>query len=135
MSLPVLVKALLTCSLLVVFTMTLLNMRKANAEYMTFTLPLLSSFVNSAEAACNANSRPVSLQWHRPSANAVNNLTAIINGTDVFGFQFEALTSSSVPYSTYNWCNMPHVRQQEYVVPPAGYKLEYVEVVSCSFKL
>ncbi|KAF8347557.1 phosphoglycerate mutase-like protein, partial [Amanita rubescens] len=37
--------------------------------------------------------------------------------------------SSDNEYAKYNWCNMPHVRQLEYITPPDNYTLEYVEVI------
>jgi acid phosphatase len=72
----------------------------------------------------------VDLAWHAPNSSAINNLTAVVNGTGVYGFIFNSsATPKGVPYSTYNWCNMPHVRTQEYPPAPSGYKLEYVELV------
>lgn len=32
-------------------------------------------------------------------------------------------------YGAYNFCNMPHVRKLEYIVPESGFKLQYVEVI------
>ena len=124
---PPFLRVILCTITLVVFSSTLLTMWKGKAAFIAL---LITGSANSqAGAQCNSGSRPVSLQWHPPNATTINNLTAIINGTGVFGFQFTAVTPSSVPYRTYNWCSMPHVRQEEYVVPPPEYELEYVEVV------
>lgn len=72
------------------------------------------------------------LDWHPPTATWINDLDAIINGTGTYGFIFNGSElPDGVPYGTYNYCNMPHVRVQEYEVPDPEYKLEYVEVVSC----
>ncbi|ETN43982.1 uncharacterized protein HMPREF1541_10847 [Cyphellophora europaea CBS 101466] len=71
----------------------------------------------------------VDLGWHAPNATEVNDLTNVLNGTGVYGFVYNATTPSDVPYSTYNWCNMPHVRTSEYQPAPSDYKLEYVEVI------
>ena len=69
--------------------------------------------------------------WYPPNKTQINDLQAVINGTDVFGFIFsDAPTSpSNAREEIQNWCNMPHVNPDSYPVPPAGYTLEYVEVV------
>lgn len=57
-------------------------------------------------------------------------LSSAINGTSAPGIYNSSVTPTSTPYSTYNWCSMPHVRATEYVDPrPQGYSLEYVEVI------
>lgn len=70
--------------------------------------------------------------WYPPKQTWINSLSNVINGTGTHGFVF---SGSELPpgteYSTYNWCNMPHVRKEEYVVPGKEYELKYVEVV-CS---
>jgi hypothetical protein len=98
-------------------------------------------FVGSAArevvAQCaSANASRIDLGWYAPNATGINDLSSVINGTGVYGFIFNSsLTPASSGYNTYNWCNMPHVRRQEYVVPPSDFKLEYVEVVSIIFFL
>lgn len=78
-----------------------------------------------------ANNSQIDLSWHAPNATHVNDLKSVINGTGIYGFIFNSsVTPATSGYNTYNWCNMPHVRRQEYVVPPSEFKLEYVEVVS-----
>lgn len=80
-----------------------------------------------------SDSKPVDLSWHPPSKTNINDLSNVINGTGVHGFIFNSsITPATSGYGTYNWCNMPHIRSQEYVVPPKEYKLEYVELVSHS---
>jgi hypothetical protein len=108
-------------------TMVLLSMWKGNSAFIA--LVLLGTNPSKALSQCNSGSGTVNLKWHRPNATSINNLTAVINGTGIYGFQFQSTTPSSAPYTTYNWCNMPHVRQQEYVVPSSEYELQYVEVV------
>lgn len=77
-----------------------------------------------------ASAVAVDLSWHAPQSTWINDLNSIISGTDVHGFIFN---SSSLPrgvkYGTYNWCNMPHVRRQEYPVASKEYELQYVEIV------
>lgn len=69
--------------------------------------------------------------WYPPNKTQINDLEAVINGTDVFEFIFsDAYTPpSNASDGIRNWCNMPHVNSETYPVPPAGYTLEYVEVV------
>ena len=69
------------------------------------------------------------LGWYAPNATAVTNLSQVINGTGAFGFIFSTSQTPASGYGTYNWCNMPHVRPEEYVVPSSDYKLQYVEVI------
>lgn len=74
----------------------------------------------------------VDLSWHAPSSSWINNLTKVIEGSGVYGFIYNSSATPVEEYGGYNWCNMPHVRASEYVIPAAGYKLQYVEVVSFS---
>lgn len=72
----------------------------------------------------------VNLAWHAPSNSWVTNLNDVINKTGVYGFIFDSSTNPpGTPYGTYNWCNMPHVRPQEYKKVDSEYQLEYVELV------
>ena len=72
----------------------------------------------------------VNLSWYPPSSSWVTNLADVINGTGVYGFIFNSSTDpAGTPYGTYNWCNMPHVRPQEYKRVSSEFKLEYVELV------
>lgn len=69
--------------------------------------------------------------WHPPNSTWITDLGAVINGTGVHGFVFNSSQlPDGVPYGTYNWCNMPHVRASKYPRAPDEYQLEYVEVVS-----
>lgn len=122
------VKPILFASLFVLSSVTLTNMWKGNAASLSFFT--VAAYLSPSRAQCSTGSLPVDLAWYPPNASAVNNITTVINGTGIYGFQFDAVTPSTMPYHTYNWCNMPHVRRQEYMVPPPEYKLEYVEVVS-----
>ncbi|BEJ16163.1 hypothetical protein CspHIS471_0507680 [Cutaneotrichosporon sp. HIS471] len=56
------------------------------------------------------------------------NLTWALNSTEAPGIYNSSHTPDS-QYGTYNWCNMPHVRTQEYKVPGDEYQLVYVEAV------
>jgi hypothetical protein len=70
------------------------------------------------------------LGWYPPAQNPVNNLTQVIDGTGTYGWIFNSPTTPDENYGTYNWCNMPHARVQEYVRSPDEYELVYVELVS-----
>jgi 2-phosphoxylose phosphatase len=69
------------------------------------------------------------LAWYAPNTTAITNLTTVLNGTGVFGFIFNTSNTPDHEYGIYNWCNMPHVRRQEYPVPSADYRLKYVEII------
>src|SRR5215469_5738603 len=72
----------------------------------------------------------VNLAWYAPSSTWLTNLNNVINGTRVYGFIFNSSTDPpGTQYGTYNWCNMPHVRPQEYKKADSEYQLEYVELV------
>lgn len=74
----------------------------------------------------------VDLGWYAPSQTLVNNLTNVVSNstTGVYGFIYNSSQTSDEEYGTYNWCNMPHVRATEYIVPEDEYELVYVELVS-----
>jgi hypothetical protein len=93
--------------------------------FLSFALPWVS-------LAATQNTT-VDLKWHAPKKTWINNLDAILkdNGTHDFYFNGSTLPAGT-KYGVYNWCNMPHVRRNEYPVPNEEYTLEYVEVVSVS---
>jgi len=90
----------------------------------TYLPPLFFPLANSQQAN-------IDLSWYAPNTTWINNLSSVINGTGIHGFIFN---SSQLPpgtkYGTYSWCNMPHVRREEYPAADKQYELEYVEVVS-----
>ena len=86
----------------------------------------------SSEQQNQQNSRRFNGSWYLPNKTQINDLEAVINGTDVFGFIFSDTTSpsrSTASDAIQNWCNMPHVNSETYPAPQADYTLEYVEVV------
>lgn len=95
---------------------------------MIGNLLLLLLFFSTPLVAATSAAAP---GWLPPNATNTNNLTFAVSGVGTNGFIYD---SSSTPtdseYGVYNYCNMPHVRATEYVVPDqAAYQLEYVEVV------
>lgn len=88
-----------------------------------YVLPLLYA---SHVTAQNAT---VDLKWYAPKKSWINDLNRVINGTGTHGFIFNGSDlPAGTPYGTYNWCNMPHVRPQEYPRVSDKYELQYVEV-------
>ncbi|EJT79256.1 hypothetical protein GGTG_04342 [Gaeumannomyces tritici R3-111a-1] len=69
----------------------------------------------------------VDLSWHASGRTPYNNLSAVVGGEGVPKFVFEP--SGNWEDGTSNWCNMPHVRPQEYVRPSSEFELKYVEVI------
>lgn len=87
-------------------------------------------------ALANATSMAaVDLGWYAPSSTFINNLTNVVSGSTsgVYGFIYNSSYTPDEQYGTYNWCNMPHVRAKEYVVPSDEYELVYVELVRPPF--
>ena len=123
-------KVFLVTSLLISSSAVLLMMWLPNSVSASISSLVLASSVQhvSAQKNCPAPGE-VDLVWHAPNATEINNLSSVVNGTDIYGFVFNATTPEDVPYSTYNWCNMPRIRATEYPAAPAEYKLEYVEVI------
>ncbi|GME66526.1 hypothetical protein GTA08_BOTSDO02250 [Neofusicoccum parvum] len=92
--------------------------------------PSLHSWTTAADMSAASLNSSVS-GWHPPNSTWITDLGAVINGTGVHGFVFNSSQlPAGVPYGTYNWCNMPHVRAEEYPRASEEYQLEYVEVVS-----
>jgi hypothetical protein len=80
-------------------------------------------------AAAQAAGNETKPEWSKPSESDINDLDKVINGKGVWGFIYNSSQTPDDKYGIYNWCNMPHVRKQEYVVPDSEYELQYVEVV------
>ncbi|KAK7551783.1 histidine acid phosphatase-like protein [Phyllosticta citricarpa] len=84
------------------------------------TAQMSAKFLNSSVAPA----------WYPPAQSWITSLDDVVNGTGVHGFVFNSsFLPEGTPYGTYNWCNMPHVRAQEYPVASDDYQLEYVEVI------
>ncbi|QDS67453.1 hypothetical protein FKW77_000612 [Venturia effusa] len=94
-----------------------------------FSLPALVSDVLPSAGPDTPSLESVDADWHPPNATWITDLSDIINGTGVHGFIFNNSYPEDVAYGNYNWCNMPHVRQSEYVVPGPEFELEYVELI------
>lgn len=95
---------------------------------LTYLSPFLGFVLPAVYGESITKNVTVDLNWHAPNATQVNSLASAINGTGVYGFIFNSSVTMG-DYGNYNWCNMPHVRPQEYQRAPKGYELEYVELV------
>lgn len=114
-------RQILICSIAILVTIAILP---------AMLSPLVSFPLFAGLGMAAAVSNAVDLSWYPPKNNSVDSLASAINGTGIYGFIFNSSqTPSSLPYSTYNWCNMPHVRRQEYVEPSSEYSLKYVELI------
>ncbi|KAL6705890.1 hypothetical protein ACN47E_006350 [Coniothyrium glycines] len=72
----------------------------------------------------------VHLGWYAPKQTWINSVDQVLNGTGTYGFEFGgSQLPDGVKYGTYNWCNMPHVRKQEYKKTSDEFELIYVEVI------
>ncbi|KAF2643498.1 histidine acid phosphatase-like protein [Massarina eburnea CBS 473.64] len=72
----------------------------------------------------------VDLGWHAPNKTWINNLSQVLNESGTHGFFYNGSTlPEGTKYGIYNWCNMPHVRRDEYPIASKEYSLEYVEVI------
>lgn len=92
----------------------------ASRNYITLILASIATSVSATE---------VDLGWYPPKKSWINNLDQILNGTGTNGFIFNSSQlPAGVGYGTYNWCNMPHVRKEEYVKADDKFELAYVEV-------
>lgn len=71
----------------------------------------------------------VDLTWHAPNRSWINDLSQVLNGSGTNGFIFNSSRlPDKTPYGTYNWCNMPHARTEEYPRANEDFELQYVEV-------
>jgi len=51
--------------------------------------------------------------YYPPASSNVNNLTYALSGSGAPGI-YNSSTTPDSEYGSYNWCNMPHVREREY---------------------
>jgi hypothetical protein len=94
---------------------------------MRFSRTYVSLFFGTIVGAQNVSK--VDLGWHAPQQSWINDLGQVLNSTGTHGFLFNSSQLlDGVRYGTYNWCNMPHVRKEEYVRVSDDYELVYVEV-------
>jgi len=94
-----------------------------------YILPLFV-VAGAAQSAVNEST------WYAPNSTWITDLSQVVNVTGVHGFIFNSSQlPAGVPYGTYDWCNMPHIRKDVYPEVNDRYKLEYVEVVSMFYQI
>lgn len=87
-------------------------------------VPLFFASLGAAEKLAQ-----VDLGWYAPKKSWINDLAQTLNGTGTNGFVFNSSQlPTGVEYGTYNWCNMPHTRKEEYMKVGHEFELVYVEV-------
>ncbi|KAJ4293094.1 hypothetical protein N0V90_008376 [Kalmusia sp. IMI 367209] len=100
------------------------------SQLFDFDMPSPKAVVALWLPLAATQSATIDLAWHPPKKSWVNDLDQVLNSTGTHGFNFNGSDlPPETPYGTYNWCNMPHVRQEEYPVAVEEYKLRYVEVI------
>ena len=76
----------------------------------------------------NMTASSVNLNWFPPTSSWVTDLDTVLNGTGTYGYRFDG--SAPPKHGQYSYCNMEHVRPDDYVVPnKKEFELVYVEVV------
>ncbi|KAG6009829.1 hypothetical protein E4U21_001259 [Claviceps maximensis] len=71
----------------------------------------------------------VDTRWYAPAKGQVNDLGAAVSSQGIYGFIYNSSDTPDAEYGVYNWCNMPHVRPQEYVRADDEFELQYVELI------
>lgn len=95
----------------------------ASRSYLSLILASIATCLSAQNAS------GVDLGWYPPKKSWINSLDQVLNSTGTHGFVFNSSQlPAGVPYGTYNWCNMPHVRREEYVKAADEFELVYVEV-------
>jgi hypothetical protein len=121
------VRPVVLCALvLICTTFTLLQLFDWDIDMRSIELFLPLVWVPFVASQNNT----VDLGWHAPEKSWINDLGQILNGsTGTNGFVFSgSRLPVGTPYGTYNWCNMPHVRAQEYPKASEEFEMVYVEV-------
>ena len=96
---------------------------------MYFSRTIVPLLFGSLVTTVVAKNDTVDLSWHAPKKSWINDLGQVLNGTGTNGFVFSgSQLPKGVKYGTYNWCNMPHVRKEEYPRASKEFELVYVEV-------
>lgn len=94
---------IITLSTILISTQLLYNLTMLSNIYLLPSLTPLISPISAQVAA--TNSPKADLEWHPPNATQINNQSAVINGTGVYGLVFN---DSHAPagngyYGGYNW--------------------------------
>jgi hypothetical protein len=110
----------LTCTAFALVRLLSESIGMASRNYITLVLASIATSVSATK---------VDLGWYPPKKSWINDLDQVLNSTGTHGFVFNSSQlPAGVEYGTYNWCNMPHVRKEEYVKVDDEFTLVYVEV-------
>ena len=121
-TLYILAVLVLTCTALTLVHLLSSGFDMASRNYITLMLASIATSVSAQEIKAD-------LGWYPPKKSWINDINQVLNGTGTNGFVFNSSQlPAGVEYGTYNWCNMPHVRKEEYVKADDEYELVYVEV-------
>jgi hypothetical protein len=91
---------------------------------------LVYGFSHSVRLPTNSgHSVSMDLSWHPPTSSWITDLSTVISGSGTYGMYF--MGSEPPQHGQYSYCNMEHVREQDYIVPSQDdFELVYVELVS-----
>ncbi|ELQ44913.1 hypothetical protein M0657_004850 [Pyricularia oryzae] len=106
------------------FVLLVAKMRSKSSLFMTVTVAGPASHSAAAQPVIVGG---VDVGWYPSSQTAFNDLTAVVDGAGVPKFTFDP--SGEWQDDGYNWCNMPHVRAQDYMQPSTDFELQYVEII------
>ena len=113
-----------------IYLLDLWKMRNITIAIVASAAGIARAIPQNADSSKCISSRSPDTSWHAPNQTVINSLSSVTNNSGIYDYIFNSsITPSGVPYSTYNWCNMPHVRAQEYKIPDSDYQLQYVEVI------
>lgn len=90
---------------------------------------LATSLQDATEKPMNSDKRDVDISWYPPARSQVNNLTSALHASGVYGITYGSSANPNGTPGAYDWCNMPHVRPQDYVPADDAFELHYVELV------
>ncbi|KAI1434030.1 histidine acid phosphatase [Xylaria sp. CBS 124048] len=80
-----------------------------------------------ADADADADGNGVDLSWYPPRNTSMNDLDTALRGHGVNGITFDA--DGEEVGGGYNWCDMPRVKRETYVVASPEFELRYIEVI------
>ena len=81
--------------------------------FLMLTPPCYRLLVLQVVAILVTSSVSAQVVHYPPTSSNLNNLTFVLNGSGAPGI-FNSSVTPEKEYGIYNWCNMPHVRTQEY---------------------
>jgi len=107
------------------------------SKILQFTMPMLPlGIAELTPSQAILATQDATSNWHPPADTAINDHARAIDGTGLMAKKVVPWTGAGVSeqpqgweYGEYNYCNMPHVRAQEYVKKGEEFELLFVEVI------